>query len=98
MSNTRQLGYYWCKIKGQGNVWDAIAWTGNQWVVCGAKDCTDEQMIEINENRITTPDEAPSPSGIINFGKPCENKLVYRLPSHSQTRSCDCSPRRADDE
>lgn len=57
MSNTRQPGYYW--VKCRAGYWTIGEWTNNDyWYYCGEEGCTDdEDMLQINETRILSPDE-----------------------------------------
>jgi len=72
MSNTRQAGYYWVKIKSDSPVnWSAChCLGGDQWVYGGNLIKIPESLFfsEINETRILSPDEKP-PKAFHNFTK-----------------------------
>lgn len=63
MSNTRQEGYYWVKVRAEDERptnWTAIRWSANgYWVYHGNPIQYPENkwLIEINETRIPSPDE-----------------------------------------
>jgi len=61
----RANGFYWAKWQ---NVWEVIEWNGYNWLIPGVEDeFYDEQMQQIDENRIINPN-------ILDHGK-LENSI-----------------------
>lgn len=51
----RMQGYYWLKYK---NIYTVGFWADGRWFLCGLKLYSDSDISEINENRISAPDES----------------------------------------